>query len=125
MERYVRVREGIKKGDLHFEYLDAAQLIKHAFGLRTEVHQNVDSVGKNPVLFYVYAEPNKWPDGRAILRSHILEHQQEIFRFAELVAGDEVAFLSCSYQELLKGWSSDVSAIVCSHAKALLNEFDL
>jgi hypothetical protein len=125
MGRYGRVRDFLKNGDLRFTRLDAVQLVKHAFGLRSAVHHDPDYAGKSPVLLYVFAEPNLWPDGRAIVRSHILDHRQEVLRFAELVAGDEVAFSSCSYRELLDAWSATQQAVVQSHAESLLAHFDL
>jgi hypothetical protein len=125
MGRYARLRDALKRGELCFTRLDAGQLVKHAFGLRTAANREADLVRKEPVLFYVYAEPRSWPDGRSIARSHALDHRREILQFAELVAGDEVAFLSCSYRELLEEWSASQEPIVRSHAEALLAKFDV
>jgi hypothetical protein len=125
MQRYVHVRESLKQGELRFMRLDAVQLVKHAFGLRTAVHHDTDLVGRKPVLFYVYAEPNLWPDGRAVMRSHVLDHREETLRFAELVTGDEVAFVFCSYRNLLETGSANQEANVRSHAESLVTKFDL
>ncbi len=54
---YERCRNGLRDGSLRFARLDAAQLIKHAFGLRTAVHRKKELIGKRPVLLYLYAEP--------------------------------------------------------------------
>jgi hypothetical protein len=74
--------------------LDATQLVKHAFGLRTAVHHKKHFVGKLPALLYLYAEPERWPDGRPISIAEIEAHRVEIRRFAEAVTGDEVVFSS-------------------------------
>ncbi len=44
------------------KHLDLVQLIKHAFGLRTEAQPKT----KSPVFVYLYAEPDVLPDGRVI-----------------------------------------------------------
>jgi hypothetical protein len=82
MAGYERVRDNLRDNHALFTRLDAAQLVKHAFGLRTRVHRKEQWRGKRPVLVYVYAEPERWPDGRPI--------RAEVGRFAETVADDEV-----------------------------------
>ena len=97
---YRRVLDGLREGSSRFVRLDAAQLVKHGFGLRTAVHHKKQFSGKLPVLLYLYAEPERWPDGRPIPRADIEAHRVEIRKFAEAVAGDEVVFQACSYREL-------------------------
>ena len=47
----------------------------------------------NPLLLYVYAEPEFWPGTkRRIGEEERARHREEIDRFADLVEGDEVAF---------------------------------
>jgi len=105
--------------------LDATQLVKHAFGLRTAVHHKKHFVGKLPALLYLYAEPERWPDGRPISRAEIEAHRVEIRRFAEAVTGDQVAFRACSYRELLSAWAAGPCALTRTHAAATATRFDL
>jgi hypothetical protein len=53
-----RVRDQLRDDSLSFRHFDATQLIKHAFGLRTSIQKQARYIGKKPVLFYLFAEPN-------------------------------------------------------------------
>ena len=53
MERVRQMQIALQSGAVTFRHLDAAQLVKHAYGLVTEARR----LGKLPVLFYIYAEP--------------------------------------------------------------------
>jgi hypothetical protein len=103
----------------------AAQLVKHAFGLRTAVHCEGQFLGKQPVLLYLYAEPNSWPDGRPLSRSDVEAHRTEIRNFADMVAGDEVTFHACSYAGLLSAWRNASNDTVRAHAAAVAARFRL
>lgn len=73
----------------HYAWLDAAQLIKHAFGLaRTFRSQPVR-------LLYLYWEPVN-PEAYPVFG----EHRREIEEFAERVAGSTPEFHSMSYPDL-------------------------
>jgi hypothetical protein len=85
MEGYQTVRDGLRNGQIVFDRLDTNQLIKHAFGLRTAVHRNGTLSGKTPVLYYLYAEPSAWLDGKLIDEQDVKSHREEIARFANLV----------------------------------------
>ena len=50
-------------------------------------------------------------------------HRDEIARFARLVAGDEVAFVSCTWQCLLKAWRRDRREKIRTHAQAVLARY--
>ena len=52
MSGYERVRDSLKSVSDLFGHLDAAQLFKHAFALRTEVHRENRHGGLTPNLFY-------------------------------------------------------------------------
>ena len=123
MKRYEAVRDGLKDSRFDFLHLDATQLVKHAFGLRTAVNRKKEPNGRIPVLLYIYSEPKAWPDGRPIETSVIQRHRDEIERFADLVAGDEVQFLSTSYAEWLLGWNSSTSKRLSAHHSALVERF--
>ena len=56
------VRNGLRDGSRRFQHLDATQLVKHAFGLRTAAAR----AGKRAVLVYLHCEPLAWPDGRVL-----------------------------------------------------------
>jgi hypothetical protein len=93
-----------------FALLNASQLVKHAFALRTAVHRDERFLGRQPVLLYLYAEPRSWPDGRPVSRIDIKAHRAEIESFAKAVGGDEVVFRACSYRELLAAWAASSDA---------------
>jgi hypothetical protein len=56
------VRDRLACGSLAYRHLDAAQLVKHAFGLSTEAARR----GKAAALVYLFHEPTRFPDGRPI-----------------------------------------------------------
>lgn len=124
MGRYEALRDMLRQGG-PFQMLDAGQLIKHAFGLRSTVNHGGGHKGKRPFLFYVYAEPMRWPDGRFISEDEKLRHRDEVAHFAELVAGDEVTFAASSYQSLFGRWSRDDDKNVSAHADLMRTHFDI
>jgi len=76
-----------------YAWLDAAQLIKHAFGLaRTFAGQDV-------TLLYLYWEPTN-ADGSP----EFARHRQDIATFADRVAGSTPTFAAMSYAELWQFW---------------------
>ena len=54
MKGYQAIRDEIRQGKNTYHFLDAAQLVKHALALRSEVHRG--DANLSPVLYYVYAE---------------------------------------------------------------------
>lgn len=125
MEPYESVRDRLNDGTLKFLHLDAPQLVKHAFGLRTESNRKRNGTVKKPILFYVFAEPKKWSGGSPIEEMAIARHRAEIAAFADMVYGSEVEFRYCSYREILTSWSLSPSEVVRLHTMALANRFDL
>ncbi len=123
MTRYCALRDGLRQDRIRFERVDAPQLMKHAFGLRTAVHREGRWDGKTALLLYLHCEPNAWPDGRPIPAADIETHRAEIERFAAMVDGDEVAFRACTYRQLLDGWRNCSLADVRAHADAVLDRF--
>jgi hypothetical protein len=93
MNRYAAMRDALRSGELRFRHLDAAQLVKHAFGLVTEARRRDE---RQPVLFYLYAEPNERGKRQIPAEDH-RRHRDEIAAFVQFVDGDEVTFLSSSY----------------------------
>ena len=118
MRGFERMRDRLRSGEERFAYLDAAQLVKHAFGLVTEGRRR----GRVPVLFYLFAEPDA-RNGRAIAADDRERHREEIARFAEAVSGDEVAFRSSSYREWLSTWAQ-VDPMTAAHGEAVMTMFE-
>lgn len=125
MAGYERVRDALRDDDPgRFAHLDAAQLFKHAFALRTEVHRRSRNPALRPILLYVYAEPEYWPttgkpvDGQAKAR-----HRDEIEAFRKCVAEDEVLFASGTYRRLLETWRGHGDVRIRAHADAVTIRF--
>lgn len=98
-----------------YVWLDAAQLIKHSFGLaRTFRDQPV-------TLLYLYwepANPNASPRFAA--------HRQEIDAFTERVAGSTPEFRAMSYPELWRTWDAAGPAEwLARHIKALRARYEV
>ena len=124
MAGYERVRDGLRDDPRRFAHLDAAQLFKHAFALRTEVHHPNRSRGRRPILLYVYAEPENWPrNGQPVDERAKDRHREEIAEFEGLVANDEVLFAPCSYQRLLDAWRGHSDGRIRAHARAVTARF--
>jgi hypothetical protein len=115
MQRYGAVRDALRLGVLRYRHLDAAQLVKHAFGLVTEGRR----IGRKPMLFYLFAEPTA-RGARPIATDDRKRHRDEITDFAARVAGDEVSFGSAGYREWLRGATGSAA----DHAAALIARFN-
>ena len=101
MNRYNECRDGLRSGMLRYRHLDAAQLIKHAYGLVTEGRRARPASG---VLWYIYAEPKKRGNVEIPVPAHIL-HRAEIADFKSRVAGDrsrvcrrQLCGVACSHE---------------------------
>jgi hypothetical protein len=116
MRGYEAVRDLLRKRPDHFRHLGAAQLVKHAFGLRTASQR---LAGKQPVLAYVYAEPPSNPFGTSVTSVAMGRHRAEIQEFAHMVDGDEVRFVAFAYADLIASWFSSPNLAVHKHAVAL------
>ena len=120
MRGYESIRDGLRGEPGRYGHLDAAQLVKHAFALRTAVHKRPEYRALAPILYYVYAEPDSWPNGGAAVDEGAkARHRAEIERFAAAVADDEVAFVSCSWRRLLETWARHENGRIRSHAAAV------
>lgn len=94
MRRYEDMRDKLRAGARQFRHLDAAQLVKHAFGLVTEAGRR----NRSAALYYIFAEPAS-REGKAIPDSELARHRQEVADFASAVDGDDVCFHAGSYRE--------------------------
>ncbi|MEP6967164.1 MAG: hypothetical protein ABI906_03710 [Pseudomonadota bacterium] len=120
MRPFETMRDDLKAGS-RFVFLDAAQLVKHAFGLRTEAERRK----KRAVLCYLYAEPKSFPDGKPISPFETGAHRQELAAFAAAVSStpSQVTFCSLPYSELLRHWLQKPT--LRHHATALTARFDV
>lgn len=114
MTPFTTMRDALRAGERRYRHLDAAQLVKHAFGLVTESRR----VEKTPVLLYLYAEPAQRGATLISAATHA-RHREEIADFATAVSGAEVRVAACSWREWLAGWTGEAKA----HADALLARF--
>jgi hypothetical protein len=117
MVPYESLRDKLRSRSEQFQFLDAVQLVKHAFGLVTQARRNA----KKPFLVYLYAEP-KERAGKAIDEKSKEGHRAEIARFAEATKGAEVQFGAISYREWLESWSDSDLRLVC-HRSAIFERF--
>lgn len=85
----------LRKEPRRYEYLDAAQLVKHAFGL------SVQFAGREVVLLYLYWEPRNAEEWEPCLR-----HREEACQLAQAVTGAKVKLVPMSYARLWAGWQS-------------------
>ena len=82
----------ISPDDTKFQYLDAAQLIKHILGLKKNCHK------KYFHLLYL------WYD---VIGKEGVEHRKEIEQFAEIARKDHVKFSNVTYQEVIMKLSKE------------------
>lgn len=113
MEPWCAMRDNLRAAPSAFVHLDAAQLVKHAFGLVTEGMR----LGKAPVLLYLFAEPTT---GRKILPEAFQRHRTEVAAFASSVAGAKVRFAACSYRE----WFARFQGDALLHANLVRERFN-
>lgn len=117
MAPFEAMRDALRAGGETFQFLDATQLVKHAFGLVTEGTRK----GKAPALVYLHAEPGAL-GGKPISPAAHRQHRAEIARFAAAVAGAEVGFHAISYRDWLATWPA-TSNEVGIHARAVIERF--
>lgn len=119
MRPYEKMRDQILNKAINFQHLDAVQLVKHAFGLRTEGKRR----GKAPVLFYLYADPETWPDGRMIEKKVREQHNVEINIFLRALQGAEVKASACSYGKLFEAFQLLGNNETADHAKRVKQRY--
>jgi hypothetical protein len=99
-------------GGVGYQFLDTAQLIKHAFGLAH--HQN----GRVTNLVYLYWEP--LDAGQSPV---FAGHRAEIAAFTQRVAGGNPSFESMSYGELWAAWAASGNVRLITHARNLWSRY--
>ena len=124
MGGYKRIRDQLRDDPESFAHLDAAQLFKHAFALRSDVPRRARRRTLRPILFYVYAEPEVWPaSGAAVDERAKARHRDEIETFAKAVVEDEVSFVPCPWRRLLAAWADQPDSRIRAHAQAVTARF--
>lgn len=91
-----------------YVWLDAAQLIKHAFGLARTFRD------RSTTLLYLFWEPQN-PDACP----EFAAHRAEIAAFAERVADTGPSFVAMSYPELWETWAQTGPVWLTSHLAEL------
>ncbi len=99
---FAALMRALRQNPTAFRHLDAAQLVKHAFGLATEAAR----AGKTPMLVYLHAEPTSFGQTR-IADKAIAAHRDEVARFADAVAGASVRFVAVTWSAWLKRFVED------------------
>ena len=117
MALFEAMRDSLRVGDQKFYLLDAAQLVKHAFGLVTDAERK----RKIGVLVYLFAEPSSL-NGRLIGTDIFARHRAEVARFADFVTGSAVPFHAVSYRDWLSSWEEKPGGVK-EHAHAILMRF--
>lgn len=117
MGRYTRMQHELGSGAVRYEALDAVQLVKHAYALRTRAQKRATGA----VLLYLYAEPALWANGKPVDPARIEAHRREVQAFGAAVAGDEVVFVSLRWAVLLRQWARVPK--LAAHAEAMRVRF--
>lgn len=90
---WFRMMEFLVEKPDRYQSLNAAQLVKHAFGLKRHAGP------KDGTLLYLFWEPSNAGEFEIFY-----SHRSEIDDFSSRVNGDSLKFLSLSYQELWNLW---------------------
>jgi hypothetical protein len=98
-----------------YRHLDAAQLVKHVFGL------GLCFAEREVTLLYLYWEPR---DAEQFVE--LRQHREEVARFADDVNGARPAFKALSYRDLWRSWNGLPSpSWLPEHLGALMQRYDI
>lgn len=117
MARFTAMRLALTEGRQNYRCLDAVQLVKHAYGLRTQSVKR----GLGAVLVYLHAAPPTWASGKPVSRDAIARHQAEITDFSRAVKGDDATFIALRWADLLADWAK--APAMAAHAAAIKDRF--
>jgi len=121
MDPFNVMRKAISSRRKQYAHLDAAQLVKHAYGLYSQAKKR----GKAARLIYLYSEPTEYPNGRHIPHRSFLEHAEEVSDFADAVLGADVQFASLRFTDLLKNWIAEGTNTLRDHAIEMQKRYDV
>lgn len=93
---------------VHYQWLDAAQLIKHGLGLAKTFR------GKAVSLCYLYWEPANPESAPAFAK-----HRAEIAKFTDRVASSTPSFFALSYPEVWASWRGNACPWLLDHLNEL------
>ena len=110
------VYQRLRREPSAFKYLDAAQLIKHYFGLKAfRTKQGINEA----TLLYLYWEPED-----ADRYSELAEHASEVEDLARVVSDSAISFEALSYPDLWAQWNElDQPAWLRDHVAALRQKY--
>ncbi len=117
MARWNTLRRALEEGAQTYRCLDAVQLVKHAYGLRTQGIKRA----RGAVLVYLHAAPAAWASGKPVSAEAIARHQAEIEDFARAIRGDDVTFVAVRWADLLAQWAK--APALAAHAAAISTRF--
>ncbi|AWB49413.1 hypothetical protein HYN69_13715 [Gemmobacter aquarius] len=117
MARFEALRAALTRGALTYRHLDAVQLVKLAYGLRTQAHKRA----RGAVLVYLHAAPATWASGKPVDPASIARHGAEVEDLARRIKGQDVAFVPLRWSDLLAQWAA--TPALAPHAKALQTRF--
>jgi hypothetical protein len=117
MARFTAMRLALTSGRQTYQHLDAVQLVKHAYGLKTQGIKRA----RGAVLVYLHAEPQTWASGKPVEPAAIARHRTEVASFARAVKGDDVTFVALTWAELLTQWSK--TPALAAHTAAVRGWF--
>jgi len=117
MAPYDRLRGALVAGAVTFRHLDAVQLVKHAYGLRTQAKKR----GLGAVLVYLHGAPAAWANGKPVDPAAIRAHAAEAAAFAARVKGADVVFAPLRWSDLLAQWAGVPG--LAAHAAAITARF--
>ena len=117
MARFTAMRLALTEGRQSYRCLDAVQLVKHAYALRTQSVKR----GLGAVLVCRQAAPATWASGKPVSPEAIAWHKAEIADFARAVKGDDVTFIALRWSDLLADWAK--APAIAAHAAAITARF--
>ena len=105
----------LQRHNKYYKYLDAAQLVKHAFGMRNTFPNHQTK------LLYLYWQPTNTNQPH-----EFIDHQNEIKDFANQVNGGTPSFHFMSYLELWNDWdNSNTPNWLKNHIKNLRERYQI
>lgn len=117
MAAYDGLRSALSDGSLAYRHLDAVQLVKHAYGLRTQAHRQA----RGAVLVYLHAAPALWANGKPVDPAAHTRHAAEVADFARRIKAQDVTFIPLRWSDLLAQWTG--IAALAQHAAAITARF--
>jgi len=120
--KWFRLMLDLLEEKVTFKYLDAAQLIKHYFGL---AHECADS-DQDLEIGYVFWEPDGSRGTSDSVINLYAEHREDCERFAKLVSGDKIQFSFYSYFELIEYWHvNGLEDRMVEHFEVFVNKYKI